>query len=665
MKTQPILIVLALILLLPVALYAQDQGIFTYVEKPKMKLSNQQQNSLSVIESHPQTEAVYFVAILESDEWSDQNKIILNFSHQTIEAVKDDNSEKLQRKSSWVGKIKDNSFSTILLSFRNGRIITGHINTGDKIYTIKPFNKQLHLLIETNPEAYPKEGQPIISDTSKLKNKNNHKERALDPAESFNSDPVIRVLVAYTPAAQESYTTGTADVRDLILHGGDLANISFSNSNISASMEIVAMVKVDYVEDLSDSMSTDLNRLRLTSDGYMDEVHQLRNDFDADVVALIVDEQADVCGRAFQRSFSSTAFSVTKFNCIDTYTFAHEVGHNLAAHHDQANGTNQHYQYGHGYNFWYSTQLKGTIMSYPGAPVNYWSNPDIDFMGGPAMGTAQYEDNARVWDVRASTVENFRTTTTGKLVYSSGYTFDYASPVTIAEGITIEIGGDLEVASGSDLTFGDGVDLEFSNNAKLVVNGTARIGDGVSITDPWAITVAQNAKIEFAGDSDIEFLEKTVTIPGYPPLYAPGYLEIRGEVESSMASYETVTMKLSSSSTYGVWSGINVYSTASGDLDHVRIEDAQTGLNFSSVGSNFSVYEIEVVSPEDHGINSSSSSFYGDYVVITNSEDRGISISGGSPEINYFETTSSDGRGIHVASYSNTYTTDGEITGSG
>ena len=87
----------------------------------------------------------------------------------------------------------------------------------------------------------------------------------------------------------------------------------------------------------------------------MDEVHQLRERYQADLVALVVDNGGGSCGIAYvmangpRASFASSAFSVTARDCITNNTLAHEMGHNMGNAHDRANGSSSVYPYSYGY----------------------------------------------------------------------------------------------------------------------------------------------------------------------------------------------------------------------------------------------------------------------------------------------------------------------------
>ncbi len=171
----------------------------------------------------------------------------------------------------------------------------------------------------------------------------------------------------------------------------------------------------------SGSLSTDLGRLRGNSDGFMDGVHTLRNQYKADLVALITDS-GDGCGIAYvmvngpQPSFESLAFSVTVRDCIPNMTLAHETGHNMGNAHDRANSSVGVYPY----SFGYQDPVGGfrTVMAYACNPgscprIRYFSNPDVTYNGRPVgidydTSPTTAADNARSMNNVRATVANWR-----------------------------------------------------------------------------------------------------------------------------------------------------------------------------------------------------------------------------------------------------------------
>jgi hypothetical protein len=148
---------------------------------------------------------------------------------------------------------------------------------------------------------------------------------------------MLDVLVAYTPAVESLHGIEGTDA--LIILAVAESNQAYANSGMSPRLNLVHTVLTTYTE--SGNMSTDLGRLRSTSDGYMDELHALRDSYGADLVSLI-EEEPQYCGIAYRMTslstgFASAAFSVVHRTCATGYySFAHEIGHNQGAHHDHA-----------------------------------------------------------------------------------------------------------------------------------------------------------------------------------------------------------------------------------------------------------------------------------------------------------------------------------------
>jgi hypothetical protein len=166
--------------------------------------------------------------------------------------------------------------------------------------------------------------------------------------------------------------------------------------------------------------------LKLFTDGYMDNVHTLRNTYKADLVSLFVANGGAYCGMAYimttvATTFASNAFSVVDKDCATGYySFGHEMGHNMGARHDRyVDGTdNSPYKYNHGY--YYSPGKWRTVMAYNDGcsaagvsctRIAYWSNPN-KFYNGVAMGvsstSASAADNRTTLNNTAYTVANFR-----------------------------------------------------------------------------------------------------------------------------------------------------------------------------------------------------------------------------------------------------------------
>ena len=219
----------------------------------------------------------------------------------------------------------------------------------------------------------------------------------------LRAETVIDVMVVYTAGAR-SHHRGVDGMEAHILASLASSNQALQDSAVDLRFRLVHWMEVDYVES-SEDMGADLRALTF-KDGVMEEIHEARDAYGADLVCLFrrgavySDDGSGVAGLAWllnsQSGSPSYGFSVVATEyALSGQVFAHEVGHNLGAAHDRDNADGGLYSYSHGYRFTdgQGTQRR-TIMAYaPGSRINYFSNPAVTF-GSRAAGTAT-EDNAR------------------------------------------------------------------------------------------------------------------------------------------------------------------------------------------------------------------------------------------------------------------------------
>lgn len=315
----------------------------------------------------------------------------------------------------WSGQIEGEPGSEVHLTYTDA-VMTGTIRLTHRLFRIALTTSGTHEVQEIDLTALPDEAPPIPVDAP-----------ADSPAgsslpESDAASP-IDVMVVYTTAARIA-AGGTTAMQTVIDTGVRETNAGYANSSIAQRVNLVRAEEIAYSEAGFD-WSLALDRLRGTSDGYMDDVHTLRDRYRADVVVLLAETDNAYCGigylmRTVSSGFAPWAFSVVARACFTGYySFAHEMGHNVGAHHDWYAATDPGaYDYSHGYV--YVPGRWRTVMAYSNEcsawgvycpRVNYWSNPNVRYGGVPMgipAGSYHHADNRLTLDSTAPTVANFR-----------------------------------------------------------------------------------------------------------------------------------------------------------------------------------------------------------------------------------------------------------------
>jgi hypothetical protein len=343
-------------------------------------------------------------------------------------------------KAIWRGPVDDTGVPLTIMWWPNGRM-AGAVQIGNRLYSIRHLGDSLYALVEMSDERMPSEHAPMPqrlrrSDDPNLRDdplvqqgdasvirpsKTATRPPSLRGPDSLTSprvksvtkkaeprleDIIIDVIVAYTAKAAARYNDIRRDLVELAIERG---NESFSMSGLShIKLRLVHAYQTNYVEE--GAHFDHVWRFADKGDGYMEEIHGLRDKFRADVAVLIVDD-AQGCGLATRvHADADEAFAVVHHDCAAlTYTIAHEVGHIIGTRHELSmDKSTTPFPFGHGY-------VNGTkwrdIMSYkescggcPRLPI--WSSPKVMVQGEPA-GTPD-QDNARVILEQAARVAKFR-----------------------------------------------------------------------------------------------------------------------------------------------------------------------------------------------------------------------------------------------------------------
>jgi hypothetical protein len=325
----------------------------------------------------------------------------------------------------WRGTVEETGGQVALMWWKDGSVV-GTVQNGGRLYSIRPLGGSLHAVVALSEDHMPPDHAPdvLVSSKDRFGHSNAvlalraitsglpRRDPVLPPRDAARAqaagtgEVVIDVMVAYTGKAAAHYS----DIRrDLIEFAIEDANASFRMSNLGhIKLRLVHTHATDYAED--GAHFDHVWRLADRGDGYLEEIHALRDRYRADMVLLVVDD-ASGCGLATRvHAEADEAFAVVHHECAaTTHSVAHEVGHIIGARHELAiDRIMTPFPYGHGY-------VNGTkwrdIMSYrescggcPRVPV--WSSPTVLVRGEPA-GTPEL-DNARVIAEGASRVAAFR-----------------------------------------------------------------------------------------------------------------------------------------------------------------------------------------------------------------------------------------------------------------
>ncbi len=288
----------------------------------------------------------------------------------------------------------------------NGNVVAGTVRTLGTVYSIRTNGDGTFVIRQIDESSLPPLGEPL---EPKLPPRD-----APTQTNDFLPDDgsEIDVMVVYTPLAKR-LEGGRAAIEALIDLFVAETNQAFTNSGVIHQLNLVLREEVDYIEV---GNATDLGRLKDTSDGYMDHVHERRDLYAADFVHFVVGKNNVGGGAIHGGAFAMTASYRTDL------VFAHELGHNLGVHHDR-------YEAGVpvvGSNYGYVNQRMfdagaprsarwRTIMAYPNqcshfggfhcAQVQYFSNPDNTYKGDP-MGVSSDNPSTGV-DGPADAVRTF------------------------------------------------------------------------------------------------------------------------------------------------------------------------------------------------------------------------------------------------------------------
>ncbi|MFN8696589.1 MAG: Calx-beta domain-containing protein, partial [Burkholderiales bacterium] len=338
---------------------------------------------------------------------------------------------------------------------------------------------------------------------------------------------IVDVMVVYTPTAR-SQNGGVAQINANIDAQIALTNTIYANSNVVQRLRLVYRGEVNYTEV---NMDTDLPRLRSASDGFMDEVPILRDIYKADFVSLW-GGYSDYCGLGYIMASESASFESSAYNIVaspsctaaNSYTFAHELGHNMGLRHDnyvdaattsvtpEAGGSSTTISYAHGYID--LTNRFRTVMSYNDQCVAFgfgctriphFSNPAVSFnnsasypsaMSATTGNAASAHERQALNDTRETT-SNFRQAVAS--LTGPGLLTFLAPSASVAEGagvLQVLVARHLGTSGAISVNYATGGGTATGNVDYTTVSGTLSWADGDASVRVINIPISQDAPLE-------------------------------------------------------------------------------------------------------------------------------------------------------------------------
>jgi len=515
-----LLLIFSFIIIFSSFVHGQDNRLIY----PK-QVSNTTEKSNEILQRSDAFVSVEFVEI-DLEKILEFEQLILQFGKNNILINKERINVRGINSFCFMGSnIKHNS---ILISVLDSDI-QGVIETDNGIYAIETIGKNNYAIIEVDQSKLNDCGGVLSEIDDELDDEMDYEEEDRSNTDHNDIDgdldydngsisPIlqsvitrdckIRILVLYTPYAQ----TRVSNIKNTILTAIELSNQSFIKSSIYYRVELAYAGLTNYSESANTTADfrRSLRRFRNDGDGYMDEVHTLRDRYSADICVLLLGNN-DLCGLATgimvnaNRAFCAVS---TYGTCATTnHSFIHEIGHLLGCRHDmKADANIVPLDYAHGYIN--PSKTWRTIMAYASScndcrRIGYWSNPNV-YYNGEVMGTTKRENNARVWNVYSEDYMAYRQPYSNIIFTNSDFSNGVYGDVVAKQNITTS--GTINVTSGNTLHMSAG------NSIRLLPGFSAQAGSEFSakienIVDCGSKENAPKILVENMPNEDEEMIE--------------------------------------------------------------------------------------------------------------------------------------------------------------
>lgn len=320
-----------------------------------------------------------------------------------------------------IARLAESELGSVVI-VQNGRVMTGSVTFPGGTYSILPQAEGQVSIAKMAPHLLPPEGEPKVVPGA-------HPTVAdmLQQDVPADTGKLIDVIVFWTPAAQTA-AGGLANIQNNIDLAITLTNNAYRNSGIAQRVRLVNKQAVVYTENTGGSGAFD-NALTAITNGTIAGTATARNTYGADEVVLVINDPS-FCGVAWLPSSISSSNAGLGFavvgggSCLTSnFSFGHELGHNMGAHHDPyvAPGPGA-FAYSHGKSYISGSSATSwrTIMAYNNecaatvggcTRLQYFSNPMVNYADGNVMGDGPARNNALTLNKSANAISNYRATT--------------------------------------------------------------------------------------------------------------------------------------------------------------------------------------------------------------------------------------------------------------
>lgn len=300
----------------------------SYLASDSIKVLRRNSASLDVSQLEGLREAV---------EQGDPAQLQLNlFPGTSLRAVIDRTAE-TRFGYSLSGQIDGQPYSSVTLVV-HGKVLAGTVESQEGSYSIRFQNGSIHAISQIAGDLQCGTEGPWAQAAGKRDWKLPARRTSLETDSSS-----VDLLVVFTEAARK-VEAGLQQMRASIDLAVAYTNDAYEASGVGFRLNLVAAVQVDHQESVARSgagllnQQVDMNKMIDANDGFMDEVHALRDRYAADVVHLVVDQRGGGGRGTFLRlnaeDPSAWAFSVS--NSLSWPNFlAHELGHVMGLRHDR------------------------------------------------------------------------------------------------------------------------------------------------------------------------------------------------------------------------------------------------------------------------------------------------------------------------------------------